>query len=523
MKAHSQTMLISVTGEKIKLMEDKDYSQPGRINYRLYKFVSNALEEIAYHIKIGGEQECPDLKTLTYQVNLYARDYKDVYQDYLSITSDLDQQYGKNSAYSITEHIKRLQACMNALHDIGSFRLRERNPYPEAREPDDYTMDVFSYDTKGISSDIPVVKNLTDFYYSELRKEYENRSDHARRKESESRAKKAYAFFLKYKEYEKNGFRKSDIEEIFGINSYQQNVINYWISELLPYGISTSIFAKAGMGKSNTSTFLVQLILVMKPQWDIITDLPLVFSPMMDSENKFGDIKIDRFYFVKNMSELLMASAEIGLNGRVPAIILDEFDSALVSDQMRAKAGHNLRNYIYLERHWDTQGPVFVYHARKDLPVAMREKTLSHAVYMVTLYANYLTRHTKRVLSNPDAWNRMPHGGRRYFPIPLSTLPYHAWGTSPFDIMDVDMQWLNAHVTGTQKEALRQIRELVPKKEWDKELAKEKKKEQDRLEKEQRFRAEKEQREQRERERRERMEQRRIDDQLKRMGRKSGG
>ena len=101
------------------MTDDRDYSQPGRINYRLYKFVSNALNEVEEHIRIGGEQECPDLRTLTYQVHLYAKDYKDVYQEYLSITSDLDRKYGKNSSYSISEHIKRLQACMNALHDIG--------------------------------------------------------------------------------------------------------------------------------------------------------------------------------------------------------------------------------------------------------------------------------------------------------------------------------------------------------------------------------------------------------------------
>lgn len=515
-------MWISATGEKTKLTDDRDYSQPGRINYRLYKFVSNALEELGYHIRIGGEQECPDLRTLTYQVHLYAKDYKDVYREYLSITSDMDRKYGKNSTLTVAEHIKRLQACMNALHDIGSFRLRERNPYPESREPDDYSLDIFSYDTKWISSDLPIVKQFAEFYYDELRKEYENRSDHARKKEAEARAKKAYAFFHKYKEYEENGFRKSDIEAIFGINAYQQHVIDYWLNELLPYGISTSLFAKAGMGKSNTSSFISQLILVMKPNWDIITDLPIIFSPLMDPSGKYNEIKINRFYFVQNMEQLLMASAEIGLVNRVPAIILDEFDSALVSDQMRAKAGHNLRHYIYLERHWDTQGPVFIYHARKDIPVAMREKTLSHAVYMVTTYFNYLTKHTRRVLSNPDAWNRMPPGGRRYLPIPRTSLPYHSFGTSPFTVDDVDMQWLNAHITGTQKEALRQIKEIVPKHGWDKELQKELKKEKEKQEREEKQKDEKEAREQKERERRERMEQRRIDDQLKRMGKKKG-
>ena len=42
--------------------------------------------------------------------------------------------------------------------------------------------------------------------------------------------------------------------------------------------------------------------------------------------------------------------------------------------------------------------------------------------------------------------------------------------------MDVDMQWLNAHVTGTKKVALKQILDLVPKRGWDEKYQKKLKK-----------------------------------------------
>lgn len=497
-----------------------DYSQPGRINWRLYKYISSALSELDKHIRIGGNQECPDLIILKSQVELYASDYPSAISEYTTEMENIDRKYGRSMTMSIPKHIRMTQVVMNTLNEIGTFRLRERNPYPEIHEPDDYDMNIFSFDISNVDSEIPVVRKLTEVYYSELRKEFENKPDHSRRKEAERRAKRAYIFVQKYREYEAGGFKRTDIENIFGIDRYHQDILQFWINELLPYGISTSLFAKAGMGKSNTSTFICQMILIMRPQWDIITNLPIMFSPLMDTKDDFKDIKIERFYFVKNMSELLLRTADIGLNDRVPAIILDEFDSSMTTEQMRSKMGQSLNRYMYMERHWDTQGPLFIYHTRKDIPVPMRDSKISHDVYMITVYSNYITRRNKRIVTNPNAWDLRPTGGKRYLPIPLTTLPYHTLGTSPFEI-DVDTQWLDARITGTQKEALRQIRKLVPERGWDKELQRQQEKERERQEKEERRKKEKEEKEQREKERKERMEQRRIQDQLKRMGKKN--
>ena len=449
------------------MSDDKDYSQPGRINWRLYKFLSNALNEYHQHIVVGGKAEVKDLQILENQVELYGMDYPKIMEEYNDQIKKIHSKYGHSKSLSIQEHYSRLQADVNLLHDIGTLRFTERNPYPEVKESDDYHLDFLDYDIKNVDDDVPMVKKLIDFYYGQLRKEFENKSDFARIRESKKRAKRAYLFSLKYKQYEIGGFKKESIEEIFGADKHQQMVMDYWIDRLLDYGISTSVFAKAGMGKSNTSSFIAQMVLIMKPNWDIITDLPIIFSPLMDPNHEFDEIKINRFYFVTNMAELLMASADIGLNHRVPAIIIDEFDSALTTDQMRSKGGLNLRQYMYLERHWDTQGPLFIYHTRKDIPVPMREANISNEPYMVTRYTNYVTRRTRRVVSNPDAWEYKYEGGQRYLPVPLTSLPYHSWGTSPFTVLDVDMQWLNSHMKGTHENALKQIKDMVPKREWD--------------------------------------------------------
>ena len=91
-------------------------------------------------------------------------------------------------------------------------------------------------------------KKLIDFYYGQLRKEFERKSDLARIRESKRRGKRAYLFLMKYKEYEAGGFKRDSIEQIFGADRKQQIIMDYWIDQLLDYGISTPIFAKAGMG-----------------------------------------------------------------------------------------------------------------------------------------------------------------------------------------------------------------------------------------------------------------------------------
>ena len=102
----------------------------------------NALEELYMHIRVGGNQDCQHLRTLGYQVELYSVDYKDIYADYKESIKKIEQIYGKNKYLSPAEHIQKMQAYMNILPDIGTFRLHARYPYPEERPPDDFEFNV---------------------------------------------------------------------------------------------------------------------------------------------------------------------------------------------------------------------------------------------------------------------------------------------------------------------------------------------------------------------------------------------
>lgn len=443
--------------------------QPGRVNAILMRLMSESFDELSYHVKMGGKSNCQKLLMLTYQAELHASGYPESLALYEERKKYLDGRYYSSPLISVSEHIERLQSVIDLLKRIGSFRLRERRPYPQSQEPDDYSFTAFDYDISAVEDDIPMVKQLIEFFYEELWKEFEKKSDASRKRASVERAKKAYVFYVKYKEYEQTGFNTRKIEEIFGISDIEQSILDHWIEELLPHGLSTSVFAKAGMGKSNLSTFIIQVILIMRPNWDIITNLPIICSPFMDGEKKFPDYKIDRLHFVIKSGDMLMESAKIGISGRIPAIILDEFDSSLLSTQMRGQAGTNLKDYMFVERHYDVQGPLFIYHVRNDIPVPMRNKIISHDIFIVAFYVNRIKRSTRRVVTNPETWQYGHRGGERYLPIPLSSLPYHNQGSSPFDILDVNMQWLNSHLTGTKKEVLRKILELIPKRGWEEE------------------------------------------------------
>lgn len=466
--------------------DGENYSQPGRINFNLFNLISESLSELQRHIKFGGNYEPSIMTMLGYHATLQGRYYTSSMKEYNDGIDVIETKYGKNNTrMSVKEHMERLQVILTLLNSIGSFRLRERYPYPEDVPPDDYSIDFLdNYDDNEIDNNDPLLKKLIHFYFDELKKEYEDRSVHLREKESERRAKRAFIFYNRYRQYEQGGFKKSDIEDIFGITPEMQRVLTFWLKELVPSGISTNLFAKMGGGKSNTISFIIQIILILKPEWDILTNVPLIFSPAMYGDRYFPEYKIDRVKFIFNMSQLMMESANSVLNDRIPTVIIDEFDSGLTTNEMRSKGGQNLRDYIYLERHYDTQGPLFIYHARKDIPVPLRTNTLSHAVYMVAYYYNRTARgRTKRVVSNPESWNERMAGGYRYLPIPLTSLPYYNQGTSQITILDVDMQWLNANVKGIKKDAARDILRLIPERGWDEEYQKRLKKEQEREEK----------------------------------------
>lgn len=450
----------------------EDLKQPGRINSMLYVQVASTFDELYRNIKIGIKEAYPKFKALEYQAQLQSMEYSQSRKIYETVEDEINQIFGHSNQMQVPEAIKRIQNTINLFHRIGSFRLRDRNPVPQDEEPDEVVIAYFDYDTSEVPDDEPVVKALTQFYYDELRKEFVDKPNVLRKREALYRAKRAFMFYHKYKEYERSGFDASKIEEIFGISREDQAYLKFWIDQLLHDGKPTIIFASAGSGKSNTGSFIVQLILVLRPEWDVLTNIPFVFAPdikkYMDSPELLSSYQISCVKLIENMSQLLTETANSILNDRLPAPVLDEMDTAVVSTQSRGKEGVSLQAYTWVERHIDTQGPLFIYHYQGSIPKDLRIGGLAHQIFGVFWYYHRRSRtlNHRRVLSRPDFWQGMSRG-LRYLPIPLTSLPYHNQGWSSYKL-DVDMQWLNQEIgKATKKEAARRILKLVSERGWE--------------------------------------------------------
>lgn len=438
--------------------------QPGRINAILYSLMERAFEELSYSIHTGIKGRSEDFRSLQTQIEVHAAPYADARAKYEKAMSDLDARYGRNRIMTPPETIERMQTVINLAHEIGSFQLGPRYAPVVARPVDEYIFTAFEYDVSGISDSIPLVHDLVEFYYRELMNEFERRPDSLRRREAILRGKRAYVFYQKYKAYEKSGFDTSRIEEIFGISDHDQEILNFWIDELLAHGSATLIFAGQGKGKSNTGAFATQAVLIMRPEWDILTNIQFAFVP---GEGFNPEYQIDRVKFVWTLKELLSEDAKSILAQRYPAVIIDEFDTSYSAPETRTKKGMGFKAYVYVERHLDNKGPLLIYHRHDDIPVEMRELSVAHATYKTTWYTNHISKRRRRCIVNPTSWNSGTPGGYRYFPTPLSSIPYLNQGSSPIDITDVNMKWINAHAKGSKEKVAAWLLKILPMHPWD--------------------------------------------------------
>lgn len=453
----------------------EDKKQPGRINSIMYELITDAFEELHHNIRIGMKDQCIAYRSLKDHAKLHSMDRPVARSIYDKEQLEMDAIYGKNNEeLTVTELVARLQSIMDLLNRTGTLGLRERYSKPMPEEAMDVAIGCFEYDTYRISGEEPLVKTLADFYFEELKDEYEKKPIYLRKKESVRRAKRAYEFYRRYEIYRESGFDQERIEEIFGITLEEQKLMNFWIDEFVSNGKPTVIFASTGSGKSNLSSVVIQIILILRPEWDIGTNLTVVCSPEVQEhmEEKYREslksYQIPQVRMVSNFTELLNLSTDKMLEGKYLAVILDEMDSSTPGTQSRSKEGVSWQAYTWVERHLDTKGPLLVYHEQSTIPKGMRIGGMTKQIFGMYQYENYANHHSRRAVSRPDYWDGTTYW-KMYFPPPLTSLPYHTKGWSSF-VLDVDMQWINQRVGNVPKlEAARRIKELVKGRGWEKE------------------------------------------------------
>ena len=202
-------------------------------------------------------------------------------------------------------------------------------------------------------------------------------------------------------------------------------------TNLLRTGMVSVLYGKAGTGKSHFLAWLITRALVLYPNWDIYTNLPLFWF----DHKSLQELSLPNVYKIDSMSEMLYKSALSVLNKRQPVVILDEMDQVLTSRRWYSKENLSWETFMNIERHLKVRGPLLIYHITKAIPEPMREKRITEFVYKLAIHSG------ERYLYDCE--------GKKKFEISGFVIPYSTLGTFSFQI-DVDMGKLLRSIQTTE-------------------------------------------------------------------------
>jgi hypothetical protein len=205
-------------------------------------------------------------------------------------------------------------------------------------------------------------------------------------------------------------------------------------------GRPSVVFAGQGKGKSNFAAWVIEKVLETRPTWDIYTTLPFPWDSDCGGppEAEPGG----RVHPVSTLSQVLRGAATSAQAGRVPAVVIDEMDQAVTSHDWMSEEARSWQRLVNIERHLRIRGPLLVYHAYRHVPVVLREGTMLKSLMQV-------------IVRDGEHWV-IQRGEEGFLHVPLSVLPYLAYGLRGFDI-DVDVQDLERHLNGSAEAVRRQL------------------------------------------------------------------
>ena len=220
------------------------------------------------------------------------------------------------------------------------------------------------------------------------------------------------------------------------VDAVQLNNLQTWVDKVFFYkGLPTVVYAKMGFGKSYFSSWLLLKAIWLHPdKWDFYANLPFFWVDDKALEDKYKPMSLFR---PSKMSELLISSANSILHGRMAAVLLDEMDSALLSQRWQSRENMSWMQFTFVERHLKTRGPVLVYHNASDIPHYLRKRTLTNTIVKLAI------RGGQRVVVS----ERNPNH-ELIVPADAPIIPYSTHGLMGFEI-DVDMTRLGSKLHGT--------------------------------------------------------------------------
>ena len=212
-----------------------------------------------------------------------------------------------------------------------------------------------------------------------------------------------------------------------------------WIDKTFLFrGLTTVVAVRAGTGKTHLASWIALRALFLHPEWDIYSNVPFFWIGSEELES----LRPANLYSVMSMSEMLAKSSRSILNGRVPAILLDEMDGALMSQLWRSNQNLSWERFTFIERHLMVQGPLLLYHEMSDVPHYLRKGTLANQLLSVEIYQG-----KRYVLSD--------RSGRKQLVIDGPVIPFSTYGLMGFSI-DVDVGKLGSKLSATRPHAVAQ-------------------------------------------------------------------
>ena len=213
-------------------------------------------------------------------------------------------------------------------------------------------------------------------------------------------------------------------------------------------GRPSVVFAGQGRGKSNFVAWVIEKVLETRPDWDVYTNLPFPWDA--DGGGPPESEPWGRVRAVASLSQVLRGAVGSVRAGRKPAVIIDEMDQAVTSHDWMGEDARSWQRLLNVERHLRLRGPLLVYHAYRHVPVVLREGTMLKSMLQV-------------IVMDGQRWviRREEEG---FLQVPPTVLPYLVYGLRGFDV-DVDMQDLERHLSGSSDAVGRQLIAYLDRKE----------------------------------------------------------
>ncbi len=220
----------------------------------------------------------------------------------------------------------------------------------------------------------------------------------------------------------------------------------YWInSVMLNDRRSTVVVAPNGEGKSRFYSWLILRAIILHPNWDFYTNLPILTFEFPE----LTEYALSNVYPVTSMSAMFIGIITSHRNGRIPAVLLDEMGSEITAYNWQSEGGQSWRILSQFQRHLRMRGPLLAYQILRSIPNYFKTGGLANDILTIKEHDGHRFVFSRK--TRP-----------RDLVIDGESVPYSSYGSLGF-IVDVDMQHLYRRIaTIDRNKMIEQLEKNLP-------------------------------------------------------------